>query len=51
MISIGAVFSMVKRDLFFALGARKPFAIDREVTLRPIVHNLMVPRRRQARGP
>ena len=30
---IEAVFSMVKRDLGSALRARKPFAINREVTL------------------
>ena len=44
---VETVFSMVKRNLGSALRARKPFAINREVTLRLIVHNLMVLRRRK----
>jgi len=44
---IETVFSMVKRNLGSALRARKPFAINREVTLRAIVHNLMILKRRE----
>ena len=42
---IETVFSMIKRNLGSALTARRPFAINREVFLRVITHNLMIIRR------
>ena len=42
---IETVFSMIKRNLGSALTARPPFAINREVLLKVITHNLMIIRR------
>jgi hypothetical protein len=42
---IETVFSMIKRNLGSALTARRPFAINREVLLKVITHNLMIIRR------
>ena len=42
---IETVFSMIKRNLGSALTSRRPFAINREVFLRVITHNLMIIRR------
>ncbi len=42
---IETVFSMIKRNLDAALTARRPFAINREVLLKVITHNLMIIRR------
>lgn len=45
---IETVFSMVKRNLGSALRSRRPFALNREVTLKVVVHNLMILKRRRA---
>ena len=42
---IETVFSMIKRNLSSALAARRPFAVNREVLLKVITHNLMIIRR------
>ena len=39
---IETVFSMIKRNLGSALRSRRPFALNREVLLRVITHNLMI---------
>jgi len=39
---IEAAFSMLKRRLGSALASRRPFALNREVLLRVITHNLMI---------
>ena len=39
---IEAAFSMLKRNLGSALRSRRPFALNREVLLRVITHNLMI---------
>lgn len=42
---IETAFSMLKRNLGSALARRRPFALNREVLLRVITHNLMILRR------
>jgi IS4 transposase len=42
---IETAFSMIKRNLGSALRSRRPFALNREVLLRVITHNLMIIRR------
>lgn len=42
---IETVFSMIKRRLGSALRSRRPYALNREVMLRAITHNLMIIRR------
>jgi hypothetical protein len=42
---IETAFSMLKRNLGSALRNRRPFALNREVMLRVITHNLMILRR------
>jgi hypothetical protein len=44
---IEAAFSMMKRNLGSALRARKPFAVNREVILKVITHNLAILKRAQ----
>jgi hypothetical protein len=39
---VETAFSMIKRNLGSALRSRRPFAINREVLLRVITHNLMI---------